>query len=156
MSSMIGASARPLAVSEYSTRGGTSGNVLRSTIPCSSSARSRSDNVRGDMPSSERSSSEKRVRPSAKSRIRRIVHLPARISAHAVTGQHSITSESVVLATERVEEPAAAPERTAHAAFARLDEHPARALERDLPRLARTAADQRLHADVGLERGAHA
>ena len=40
MSSMIGSSARPFSVSAYSTRGGTSGNVWRSTIPCSSSARS--------------------------------------------------------------------------------------------------------------------
>ena len=32
MSSMIGSRARPLLVSAYSTRGGTSGNVWRSTI----------------------------------------------------------------------------------------------------------------------------
>src|SRR3954452_24841321 len=140
---MIGTSASPLSVSEYSTRGGTSGKVLRSTIACSSSARRRSDSVRGEMPPSDRSSSEKRVRPSARSRTRRIVHLPERISAQAVTGQHSITSESVVLATERVEQPAAATERTAHAALARLDEHPARALERHLQRLAGPAAHQR-------------
>ena len=38
---MIGTSARPLAVSVYSTRGGTSGNVSRATMPSSSSARRR-------------------------------------------------------------------------------------------------------------------
>src|SRR3954453_8751379 len=96
MSSMIGARASPFSVSEYSTRGGTSGKVRRSTIPCSSSARSRSESVRGEIPSSERSSSEKRERPSARSRISRIVHFPERISAQAVTPQQSITSLSVV------------------------------------------------------------
>ena len=50
MSSMIGTSARPFSVSAYSTRGGTSGNVRRSTIPSSSSARRRSESVRGLMP----------------------------------------------------------------------------------------------------------
>ena len=44
---MIGTSARPFSVSAYSTRGGTSGNVWRATMPSSSSARSRSDSVRG-------------------------------------------------------------------------------------------------------------
>src|SRR3954465_2258786 len=97
MSSMSGTKARPFSVSEYSTRGGTSGNVFRSSTPCSSSARSRSDSLRGEMPSSDRSSSQKRQRPSARSRISRIVHFPARISAVAVTGQLSMTSESVVL-----------------------------------------------------------
>ena len=38
MSSISGASAWPFSVSEYSTRGGTSGKVWRSTMPCSSSA----------------------------------------------------------------------------------------------------------------------
>src|SRR3954453_5055836 len=97
---MIGTRPSPFSVSEYSTRGGTSGNVRRSTIPCSSSARSRSDSVRGEIPSSERSSSQKRERPSARSRINRIVHLPPRISAHALTGQLSMTSESVVVRLE--------------------------------------------------------
>ena len=50
MSSMIGSSARPFSVSAYSTRGGTSGKVWRSTMPSSSSARRRSDSVRGLMP----------------------------------------------------------------------------------------------------------
>ena len=59
---MIGSSARPFSVSAYSTRGGTSGKVWRSTISCSSSARSRSDSVRGLIPASERSSSQKRER----------------------------------------------------------------------------------------------
>ena len=57
---MIGSSARPFGVSAYSTRGGTSAKVWRSTMPSSSSARSRSDSVRGEMPASERSSSQKR------------------------------------------------------------------------------------------------
>ena len=60
---MIGSSARPFSVSAYSTRGGTSGKVWRSTIPSSSSARSRSESVRGLIPASERSSSQKRERP---------------------------------------------------------------------------------------------
>src|SRR3954462_739597 len=156
MPSMIGTRPSPFDVSEYSTRGGTSGNVLRSTMPCSSSARSRRDRVRGEMPSSDRSSSQKRERPSARSRIRRIVHLPERISAQAVTGQLSMTSESVVLATERIEEAAAptAAERPANPALARLDQHPARALEGHLPGLTGRAADQRLRVDVGLERRA--
>src|SRR5436853_3283858 len=98
MSSMIGASAFPFSVSVYSTRGGTSGNVFRSTIPCSSSARSRRDSVRGLIPSSERSSSQKRQHPSARSRISRMVHFPERMSAVAVTGHAAlaITSKSVV------------------------------------------------------------
>src|SRR4051812_42888206 len=100
MSSMSGIRARPFSVSEYSTRGGTSGKVLRSMTPCSSRARSRSDSVRGLMPSSERSSSQKRQQPSARSRISRIVHLPERMSAVAVTGQAAlaITSKSIVSA----------------------------------------------------------
>ena len=47
---MIGTSARPFSVSAYSTRGGTSGNVWRATTPSSSSARRRSERVRGEMP----------------------------------------------------------------------------------------------------------
>ena len=39
--SMIGTSARPFSVSSYSTRGGTSGNVWRATMPSSSSERRR-------------------------------------------------------------------------------------------------------------------
>ena len=44
---MIGTSARPFSVSAYSTRGGTSGKVWRATMPSSSSARRRSESVRG-------------------------------------------------------------------------------------------------------------
>src|SRR5215218_3823779 len=84
---MIGTSARPLSVSVYSTRGGTSGNVWRATMPSSSSARSRSESVRGEMPSSERSSSQKRERCSARSRITRSVHFPQTMSAVRQTGQ---------------------------------------------------------------------
>src|SRR5215207_2117033 len=85
--SMIGTSARPLSVSAYSTRGGTSGNVWRATMPSSSSARRRSERVRGEIPSSERSSSQKRARPSARSRITSRVHLPQTMSAVRQTGQ---------------------------------------------------------------------
>ena len=87
MSSISGTSASPLAVSEYSTRGGTSGKVCRATMPCSSRPRRRSESVRGLMPASERSSSQKRLRPSARSRMTRIVHLPQMMSAVAQTGQ---------------------------------------------------------------------
>src|SRR3954451_19450521 len=85
--SMIGTSARPLSVSAYSTRGGTSGNVVRSTTPSSSRARRRRESVRGEMPASERSSSQKRERPSARSRTTRIVHLAQTMSAVRHTGQ---------------------------------------------------------------------
>src|SRR3954468_14078627 len=84
---MIGTSARPFSVSAYSTRGGTSGNVVRRTMPSSSSARRRSDSVRGEMPPSERSSSQKRERPSARSRTMSSVHFPQTISAVRQTGQ---------------------------------------------------------------------
>src|SRR5881398_140925 len=87
MSSINGTSASPFGVSAYSTRGGTSGYVRRSTTPQSSSARSRSDSVLGLIPSSERSSSQKRHAPSARSRITRSVHLPEMISAQRLTGQ---------------------------------------------------------------------
>ena len=69
------------------TRGGTSGNVVRSTTPSSSSALKRRERVRGEMPSSERSSSQKRERPSARSRMTRSVHLPQTMSAVRQTGQ---------------------------------------------------------------------
>ena len=88
--SMIGSSASPLVVSRYSTRGGTSGNVWRSTMPSSSSARRRSERVRGLIPSSERSSSQKRERPSARSRITSIVHFEQTTSAVRQTGQASL------------------------------------------------------------------
>src|SRR3954451_8699844 len=58
-------------------------------MPSSSSARSRSDSVRGLMPASERSSSQKRERPSARSRITSRVHLPQTMSAVRQTGQLS-------------------------------------------------------------------
>src|ERR1700733_3886117 len=101
MSSMIGSRASPFSVSAYSTRGGTSGNVWRSTISCSSSARNRSDSVRGLMPASERSSSQKRERPSARSRTRSRVHFPHTISAVLHTGHVSSTAiSSLTLPTE--------------------------------------------------------
>src|ERR671916_397802 len=84
---MIGTSARPFSVSVYSTRGGTSGNVSRATMPSSSSARRRRESVRGEMPSSERSSSQKRALSSARSRITSSVHLPQTMSAVRQTGQ---------------------------------------------------------------------
>jgi hypothetical protein len=87
---MIGTSARPFSVSAYSTRGGTSGNVLRATMPSSSSARRRSESVRGEMPWSERSSSQKRARLSARSRITSSVHLPQTMSAVRQTGQSEL------------------------------------------------------------------
>src|SRR5207245_3995168 len=86
MWSMIGSSARPLSVSAYSTRGGTSGNVWRATMPSSSRARRRSDSVRGLIPASERSSSQKREQPSARSRTSRSVHFPHTMSAVRHTG----------------------------------------------------------------------
>ena len=89
MSSISGTSARPFSVSAYSTRGGTSGNVLRSTTPSSSSARRRNESVRGLMPSSARSSSQKRDWPSTSSLIRSSVHFPQTISAVRQTGQVS-------------------------------------------------------------------
>src|SRR4051794_26818549 len=87
MLSMIGTRARPFSVSAYSTRGGTSGYVRRSRMPSSSSARSRSDSVRGEMPPSERSSSQNRERPSERSRTIRSVHFPQTMSAVRQTGQ---------------------------------------------------------------------
>src|SRR6204780_1404428 len=89
MSSISGNSAWPLSVRAYSTRGGTSGKVWRSTIPSSSSARRRSDRVRGLIPASERSSSQKRERPSARSRTSKSVHLPHTTSAVRQTGHVS-------------------------------------------------------------------
>src|SRR4051794_34626478 len=90
MSSISGTSATPFSVSAYSTRGGTSGNVLRATIPSSSSALSRNDRVRGLIPSSERSSSQNRWLPSARSRISSRVHLPEMISAVRQTGHREL------------------------------------------------------------------
>src|SRR5262249_43238328 len=84
---MIGSRASPLAVSSYSTRGGDSAKLCRSTIPSSSRARRRSERVRGLIPAHECSSSEKRRGPSDKSWTRRAVHLAPMISAHAATEQ---------------------------------------------------------------------
>src|SRR2546421_2373315 len=92
MSSMIGNRALPFSVNAYSTRGGTSGKVCRSTIPCSSSARRRSDSVRGLMPASERSSSQNRDLPSARSLTSSRVHFPHTISAVMHTGHVSSTA----------------------------------------------------------------
>src|SRR3954447_12329613 len=90
MSSTSGTSASPLSVKAYSTRGGTSGKVWRSTIPSSSSALRRNESVRGLIPSSERSSSQNRLEPSAKSRMTRRVHLPQTTSAVRQTGQREL------------------------------------------------------------------
>src|SRR5690242_6793439 len=100
---MIGTSARPFSVNSYSTRGGTSGNVRRVTMPSSSSARSRSESVRGEMPSSERSSSQKRARPSARSRITRSVHLPHTMSAVRQTGQSELATHLFYLNASQTE-----------------------------------------------------
>src|SRR6202167_5852199 len=93
---MIGSSAPPFSVSAYSTRGGTSPKVWRSTIPSSSSARSRSESVRGLIPASERSSSQKRERPSERSRTSNSVHLPHTTSAVRHTGHVSSTAISLL------------------------------------------------------------
>ena len=77
----------PSSVSAYSTRGGTSGNVSRATMPSSSSARRRSESVRGEMPSSERSSSQKRARLLGEVADHSSVHLPQTMSAVRQTGQ---------------------------------------------------------------------
>src|ERR1700744_4508349 len=59
-------------------------------MPSSSRARSRSDRVRGLIPSSERSSSQKRAFPSARSRTIRRVHLPQTTSAVRQTGHSAL------------------------------------------------------------------
>src|SRR5260221_10813049 len=100
MSSISGTSASPFSVSAYSTRGGTSGKVLRATMPSSSSARRRSDSVRGLIPSSERSSSQKRLRPSARSRMTKRVHLPQTTSAVRQTGQRELLSALIFRPSE--------------------------------------------------------
>ena len=92
---MIGSSARPLAVRAYSTRGGTSGKVWRATIASSSSARKRNESVRGLIPESARSSSQKREVPSASSRTSKSVHLPQTMSAVRHTGHVSSTAISL-------------------------------------------------------------
>src|SRR5829696_4880707 len=112
---MIGTSARPFTVSAYSTRGGTSGKVWRATMPSSSSARSRSDSVRGEMPASERSSSQNRERPSARSRITSSVHLPHTMSAVLQTGQSEFGTS--VQSTARLQQLKWLSERDVHVAL---------------------------------------
>src|SRR3954462_593197 len=56
-------------------------------MPSSSKARRRSERGRGLMPFSERSSSQNRERPSARSRTSSSVHLPQTMSAVRQTGQ---------------------------------------------------------------------
>src|SRR3989442_6122872 len=167
MSSMIGISARPFSVSAYSTRGGTSGKVWRSTTPSSSSARRRSESVRGLMPASDRSSSQNRERPSARSRMINSVHLPHTMSDVAHTGHVSFVAITCgcyrkTLRTEvrrgrrgSAAEQAAQPAATArggHAALGGLHEHPALPGEGDLEALPRSLADEGLDVYVGLGR----
>src|SRR5690242_6258321 len=59
-------------------------------MPSSSRARRRSERVRGLMPSSERSSSQKRLLPFARSRMIRRVHLPEMTSAVRQTGHREL------------------------------------------------------------------
>src|SRR5689334_7477710 len=92
MSSIRGASASPFSVSAYSTRGGTSGKVRRTTTPSSSSARRRRERVRGLIPSSDRSSSQKRLVPPSRSRMMKRVHLPQTMSAVRQTGHLELLS----------------------------------------------------------------
>src|SRR3954467_9817393 len=61
-------------------------------MPSSSSARRRKLSVRGLMPSSERSSSQKREQPSARSRTSRSVHFAQTTSAVGQTGQVSLVT----------------------------------------------------------------
>src|SRR4051794_41754124 len=65
-------------------------------MPASSSARRRSERVRGLMPANERSSSEKRLCPSARSRMSSSVHLPQMISAVRQTGHVSSTATPIL------------------------------------------------------------
>src|SRR5260221_12378639 len=69
-------------------------------MPSSSSARRRSDSVRGLIPSSERSSSQKRLRPSARSRMTKRVHLPQTTSAVRQTGQRELLSALIFRPSE--------------------------------------------------------
>src|SRR4051812_30132506 len=110
---MMGSSASPFSVSWYSTRGGTSGYVRRSTMPSSSRARRRRLSVRGLMPSSERSSSQKRERPSARSRTRSSVHFAQTTSAVVQTGQSLLVTVNTLPNEVRAarERPRAPPER---------------------------------------------
>ena len=60
-------------------------------------ARRRSDSVRGLIPSSERSSSQKRLQPSARSRMTSNVHLPQTTSAVRQTGHRELLSALIWL-----------------------------------------------------------
>src|SRR6476660_2040674 len=103
------------------------------------------------MPASERSSSQKRERPSERSRTSRSVHLPQMTSAVRQTGHVGsdmhITLPNEVSAVEEVSEPAAGA-RSARDGLdpprGGLHEHPALPGERHLHRLARAAADEAL------------
>src|SRR4051794_4344691 len=159
---MMGSRSRPLSVSWYSTRGGTSANVWRSTTPSSSSARSRSDNVRGLMPASERSSSQKREVPSERSRTRSRVHLPQTTSAVRHTGQVGSlatpnTLPNEVQASGGRSVPGGPPGRIrgAHAVLERGDlvalvVGQREAEDVDVLRPALVGAGLRQHADLGL------
>src|SRR3954452_20467600 len=133
-------------------------------MPSSLSARSRSESVRGLMPASERSSSQNRERPSARSRITSRVHLPQTTSAVRQTGQLSSgeamslprwyreTSGNEVLNQLPITlpssppgpapAPAAARRHGLDDALGRLHEDPALAAEGHLELLARALADQ--------------
>src|SRR4051812_25103859 len=100
------------------------------------------------MPCSERSSSQNRERPSARSRTSSSVHLPQTMSAVRQTGQGASAMPFLYqwrpaagarsLPREQAAE-AAAPAAAAdglHAPLGRLDEDPALAAEGDLQRLA--------------------
>src|SRR2546421_6027963 len=165
MSSMIGISARPFSVSAYSTRGGTSGKVWRSTTPSSSSARRRSESVRGLMPASDRSSSQNRERPSARSRMINSVHLPHTMSDVAHTGHVSFVAITCgcyrkTLRTEvkrggrgsAAQQAAPPPPPAARgrpAAPRGLHEHPAPPRESDPEALPPSPADEGLYGYVG-------
>src|SRR3954451_15458734 len=120
-------------------------------MPSSSSARRRSERVRGLMPARERSSSQKREQPSARSRTSRRVHLPHTTSAVRQTGHVGSPATPNTLPNEvrsAVEEVAQGAAAAGAAALARLDatlgwldEDPALTGERGLDRLARPAAD---------------
>src|SRR3954454_20005613 len=102
-------------------------------MPSSSSARRRSESVRGLMPCSERSSSQNRERPSARSRTSSSVHLPQTMSAVRQTGQVASAmpllyqlkhaARARFLAREQAAEAAApAAAHGLHAPLGRLDE----------------------------------
>src|SRR5215218_178503 len=65
-------------------------------MPSSSRARRRSESVRGLIPSSDRSSSQNRALPSARSRISSSVHFPQTTSAVLQTGQVELLSALMI------------------------------------------------------------